>query len=255
MRRLGSDLSLLCVMAACAFVLSCSKGVSTQVVTNPVPARVSLSPAPNASLEVGKTLGFVAFAANSLGNNVTETFTYQSTNPSALTVSNNGVACAGSWDSLAAPTVCTPGSTGTAQITAVANGVSSPPVTVYVHQHVTRVVIQAVPGQPPTLSTSCLSKGAPLGPEKVLYQAFAYAGTAGTTDITSSVGQFVWTAATVSGQGFAGAPVILSAPTGTPINERLATAGNPGSTSNGLDRFVECAARVIGPQATSGNQK
>ena len=231
MRRLGSALSLVCVLAGCALVLSCSKGISTQVVNNPVPASVSISPAPNASIEVGKTISFVAFAANSQGNSVTETFTYQSTNPSVLTISNNGVACAGSWDSLASPTVCTPGSTGTAQVTAIANGVSSPPVTVYVHQHVTRVVIQVVPSQPPTLSTTCFSKGAPLGPERVFYQAFAYAGTAGTTDITPSVGQFTWTAAAVASQGLTGAPVVLTSPSGTPMNQRLATAGIPGSTS------------------------
>ncbi len=231
MRSLGSAISLVCVLAGCALVLSCSKGISTQVVNNPVPASVSLSPAPSVSIEVGKTFGFLASAANAQGGRVTETFTYQSTNPSALTVSNNGFACAGSWDSLASPTVCTPGGTGTAQVTAIANGVSSPPVIVYVHQHVTRLVIQLVPNQPQTLSTTCFSKGAPLGPEKVFYQAFAYAGTAGTTDITPSVGQFTWSAASVPSQGITGAPVVLSSPAGTPLNQRLATAGIPGSTS------------------------
>src|SRR5258708_30197339 len=135
-----------------------------------------------------------------------------------------GVAGAGSGISRAPPPVCTPGSTGTAQVTAVANGVSSPPVIVYVHQHVTRVVIQVVPSQPPTLSTTCFSKGAPLGPERVFYQAFAYAGTAGTTDITPSVGQFTWTAAAVASQGLTGAPVVLTSPSGTPMHQRLAPA-------------------------------
>ena len=84
------------------------------------------------------------------------------------------------------PSVCTPGSTGIAQVTAVAHGVPSAPVTVYVHQHVTSVVINKVPNQPPTLSNICLSKRAPSGnPESWLYQAFAFNGN---TDITSSVG-------------------------------------------------------------------
>jgi hypothetical protein len=115
-------------------------------------------------VELGKILTFSPSARNGQGNVVIETFTYQSSDPSILTISNSGIACGGVWDSLAAPVVCTPGGTGIALVTAIANGVSSPPVTVYVHQHVTKVVIQKVPGQPPTLSTACFSRGAHAGP-------------------------------------------------------------------------------------------
>ena len=154
MRRLVPATSLVCLLAVLAFLLSCSSGTPTHVVNNVVPASVSLTPGPNASVEIGKTLTFAARAENGQGTPVPEVFTYESSDPGVLTVSNSGLACGGVWDSLTAPVVCTPKGTGVALVTAIANGVSSPPVTVYVHQHVTNVVVQKVPGQPPTLSTA-----------------------------------------------------------------------------------------------------
>jgi hypothetical protein len=226
MGRLVSATSLVCVLAGCGLLLSCSSGSSTRVVPNPIPADVLLAPGPIASVEVGKTITLQASATNAAGSPLTETFSFQSSNPSVLTVASNGIACAGTWDSLTAPTVCTPGGTGTSQVTAEAGGVSSPPITVYVHQHITRVVIQAVPNQPPTLSTTCFSKGAPSGPERVLYEAFAYGGPNGTTDMTQTVGQFTWgqngTAALVS---------FFQPPLGAPLNQQIAAAGDPGTTS------------------------
>jgi len=207
---------------------ACGSGTSTQVVTNEVPAVVNLTPKPDASLEVGKTLTFTAAAQNSAGKAIRETFSYQSSAPNIVTVSSGGIACAGTWDSLTAPSVCTPGSTGVAQITAVARGVPSAPVTLYVHQHVTRVVISKLPNQPPTLSTSCLSKRAPSGsPESTLYQAFAFNGS---TDITSSVGPFSWQSALPSGQTSTTSSVALSsAGVMAPLNQEIAQASNPGS--------------------------
>src|SRR5439155_20102015 len=120
------------------------------------------------------------------------------------------------------------------EVTAVANGVGSQPVTVYVHQHVTKVIIQKVPGQPPTLSTACLSSAAPTlgpGPEGVLYEALAYGGPSGTTDLTPTVGQFSWSVAAITGQNGA-VPVTLSSPgASAPLNQQIATAGIPGTTS------------------------
>ena len=219
-------------LGGCILFTACGSGTSTQVVTNEVPAVVNLAPRPDVSLEVGKFLNFTAAAQNSAGNAIRETFSYQSSAPNIVTVSSGGIACAGTWDSLTAPSVCTPGSTGVAQITAVARGVPSAPVTVYVHQHVTSVVISKLPNQPPTLSTSCLSKRAPSGnPESTMYQAFAFNGS---TDITSSVGPFTWQSALPSGQtsttSSATSPVVLSSPSVTaPLNQQIATAGNPGS--------------------------
>lgn len=215
-------------LGGCILFTACGSGTSTQVVTNEVPAVVNLAPRPNASLEVGKFLNFTAAAQNSAGNAIRETFSYQSSAPNIVTVSSGGIACAGTWDSLTAPSVCTPGSTGVAQITAVARGVPSAPVTVYVHQHVTSVVISKLPNQPPTLSTSCFSKRAPSGnPESTMYQAFAVNGS---TDITSSVGPFTWQSALPSGQTSTTSSVVLSSPGVTaPLNQQIAQANNPGA--------------------------
>ncbi|HWH59716.1 MAG TPA: hypothetical protein VN682_18950 [Terriglobales bacterium] len=233
MRRLISATWLMCALVGCGFLFSCSSPTSTTVTTFPVPASVSLSPSPNVSLEVGKFAALTAAAHNSTGASVTETFTFQSSNPSVVTVANNGIACAGVWDSLTTPVVCTPGSTGTAQVTAVANGVTSPPVTVYVHQHVTRVVIQPVPGQPATLSPTCLTRDANhSGPESMLFEAVAYAGTSGTNDITPSVGQFTWSSTTAAGQTSTSSSVSLSSPgPNAPLNQEVATAAMPGISS------------------------
>ena len=232
MGRVAAVRSLACSvlgLLGCFFLVSCGGGTSTKVTTNEIPAVVNLAPAPNVSLEVGKFVSFIAAAQNSAGHPVTETFSFESTAPNIVTMSSGGVACAGTWDSLTAPSVCTPGSTGVAQITAVANGVPSAPVTVYVHQHVTSVVISKVPNQPPTLSNACLSKRAPSGnPESLLYQAFAFNGN---IDITSSIGPFTWQSVAPSGQTSAASAVTLIGPPVTaPLNQETAQANNPGST-------------------------
>ena len=229
MRRLVSATWFVGVLVSCGALFSCSSSSSTKVTTFPVPASVSLSPSPNVSLELGKFVTLTAAARDAQGTSLTETFTFQSSDPSVATVANNGIACAGTWDSVTAPVVCTPGSTGIAQVTAVANGVVSPPITVYVHQHITRVVVQPVPGQPATLSTTCLTLDKNhLGPESMLYEALAYAGSSGTNDITPTVGQFTWASTTVAGQSSA---VSLSSPGSTaPLNQEVATAAIPGAT-------------------------
>ena len=230
MGRSVTAILVVCLLASCGLLLSCSSSSATHVTPNEVPASVALSPSGNVSLELGKFQMFTASATNSTGTTLTQTFTFQSSNPSVVTIASNGNACAGTWDSLSSPVVCTPGSTGTAQITAIGNGgVASPPVTVYVHQHVTSVVIQKAPNQPATLSTACLTRGAPSGPERVIYQASAFAGT---IDITAQVGPFTWGQTTITGQPLTSAAVLLtSAGVNAPLNQEVAIANVPGTTS------------------------
>jgi hypothetical protein len=235
MSRFASGISLATVVVACLISSACSNSNSgTTVTPDQVPASVDLCLAPtttcagglNVSLEVGQFQALTATGLNPVAQVLTETFSYQSSNPAVLTISTNGAACAGTWDSLTTPTTCTPGLTGTAEVTATALGVSSPPVTIYVHQHITRVSISKVPNQPPTLSNLCYSKGAPSGPESALYEAFAFNGNA---DITASVGPFAWQTVSVTGQTTSA--VTLSAPpVGTPLNQEIATANSPGIT-------------------------
>jgi hypothetical protein len=156
-----------------------------------VPSGVVITPSNFASLQVGTTITFTATAVDSKNSPIAnETISYASSNQAVVTVAANGIACAGTWDSLTIPQICTPGQTGTAVVTAVAQGVSSPSTTVYVHQRIDNIVVSAVPAQPPPFSTSCFSKG-----QTYNYQAQAFNGT---TDITSTVGPFTWQAANAS---------------------------------------------------------
>lgn len=222
MGRYASGIFLITATLACVFLAGCGSNNPTRVVNSPIPNSVSLAPGSNASLEVGKSQVFTATARNLRNEIVTERFTFQSSNPAVLTIASNGTACAGTWNSLTAPQVCTPGPTGVAQVTATARGVVSPPVTVYVHQHITNIIIQKVPGQPGTLSNSCLSKGAPSGPESQLYEALAFNGGA---DITSTVGPFSWQAVNPSFAKLSAPPV------NAPLNRQIVKAGDPGATS------------------------
>ena len=232
MGRFVSVNFLASIILTCVFLTGCGTSKSTNVVPNPVPASLSLCVSPSTScssglnfpLGLGQTQTFTATARSVLNNVENETFSFQSSNPAVLTIAGDGTVCAGTWNSLTSPQVCTPGPIGVAQITATAQGVSSPPVTIYVHQQVTSITVSKAPTQPPTLSNTCLSKGAPSGPENWLYQALAFNGNA---DITSSVGPFTWQ--DVEPAGAASSVISRPAmPAGSPLNQQLVRAINPG---------------------------
>ncbi len=232
MGRFVSRIFLACIILSCFLLTACGHSRTTNVVAEAVPTSVSLCLAPftgcaaglNVSLEAGQTQVFTATARNVLNAALNETFTFQSSSPSTVSMANNGTACAGTWDSVTSPLVCTPGAIGVAQITVSAHGVSSPPVTIYVHQHITSITIGKAPVQPqPTLSTNCLSKRAPAGPESWLYQASAFNGT---TDITSTVGPFSWQQ--VSPSGGTNIVTLTALPVGSPLNQETVTGNTPG---------------------------
>ena len=101
-------------------------GSSSAPTTSPVPARLTLSPVTQVSLEIGKTQSFTAAAASATNAAVTTPISFVSNNTAVVTIAANGVACGGTWDSLSNPQLCTPGADGVAEITATAQGVSSP---------------------------------------------------------------------------------------------------------------------------------
>jgi hypothetical protein len=223
MGRFGSVVGAVAVCLTAGLLSGCSSSSSLVTVTNyPTPAKINLAPTPEASLEIGKTLSFSGSPQDGSGNVISEPVFYQSSNTAVLTISTGGLACAGSWNSLTNPQICTPGPAGAAQVVATVSGVSSPPTTVYVHQHVDSVVISAVPTQTPPPFPACFSKG----------QVFNYQATAFSrgTDITSFVGPFTWQAANTS-------VVTLETSTSTkPIaglqpGQTQATANAPGTTS------------------------
>jgi hypothetical protein len=163
----------------------CSSGSAVHTASYAVPASVTLSPSPYLSLEIGTYQVLSATALSATKTTITQPISYQSSNTAVLTVANNGLACAGSWDSLSSPQICTPGGVGVAQVTASAQGVSSPTTTVFVHQHVDKVAVSllVLPNQPPP-TNPCFSVG-----QTSNYQATAYSNG---VDITSTVGVFTW---------------------------------------------------------------
>jgi hypothetical protein len=156
------------------------------VTTNfPVPASIAIVPSQNLSMEIGTNQSFSASALSSTRAVIAEPLSFQSSNTAVVTVAANGIACAGSWDSLTNPQICTPGTVGVAEVTATAQGVSSPPTTVYVHQHIDKLTVSqfTLPNQPPP-ANPCFSVG-----QTANYQATAYNRG---VDITPTVGIFNW---------------------------------------------------------------
>jgi len=166
-------------------LVGCSSSSPVHTTTYPVPASVTITPTPYLSMEIGTNQTFTAITLNSARTSVAQPVSYQSSNTAVVTVAANGLACAGSWDSLSTPQICTPGPVGVAQVIATAQGVSSPPTTVYVHQHIDKVVVSPLllPNQPPP-ANPCLSVG-----QTANYQATAYSRG---SNITSTVGIFNW---------------------------------------------------------------
>lgn len=181
---LGVALLLMLIFAGCV-------GKSSPQPGNTSIQSVTLTPTGNLSIDLGATQQFTATARNATGQTVLTTFHFSATcldpQPCApLGFSSSGLACAGSWDSATNPVVCSPGVAGVAVVTASAGGVSSPPTTIYVHQHIDNITVAPV-GTPPT---ACFSPG-DIDPEKRAwrYQATAWSNGA---DITNSVGPINW---------------------------------------------------------------
>ena len=215
----------------------CSSGKAVTTTVYPVPASISIIPAPAVSLEIGTYQAFTTTIENSARAAISEPVTYVSSDTSVVTVAANGLACAGSWDNLVSPTICTPGRVGSAQITATAQGVSSPATTVYVHQHIDSVTLQdlcsaAEPPAPCTLPRhpcqSLLEKETSL-PQNTVYEAHAFSRG---VDITGSVGQFTWQAANLEVVTLNNTASGLSnLVNGTSLNQVQATAKTPGVTT------------------------
>jgi trimeric autotransporter adhesin len=169
-------------------------------------AAVNVNPA-SISIVAGQVVQLSVSAVNASNIPVSATVTFNSSNPSKVTVSPSAFVCGGVWDSTFVTCNGHDASgnpvTGTAVITATSGGITSGPVNVSVHQPVTSIQVTA---EPPTGPNPCISHGKT--------QQFSAKAFNGTNDITSSIGQFSWassdnTVATIDANG-------------------LATANNPG---------------------------
>jgi hypothetical protein len=248
MGRSGSvGLTALALSLLAVGLSACGGGSATTILPDEVPASISLTPTLQSSMDVGATQTFTAEARNRNNAVITDTFAFQSSNTAVVTVSSGGAVCAGTWDSLTAPTTCTAGRVGTAQITATAKGVSSPPTTVYVHQHIDSIQISVVPSttNPPG---PCYSKDQLLD-----FQASAFSRSGSNlVDITPSVGQFTWQAVNT---GVVTLKTLTLNSTNQPVlNQVEITATAPGTTNfsasvSGVNsspsNFVTCAVETI----------
>jgi hypothetical protein len=213
------------ILIAVSFVAAltgCSSSSPTTNTVFPVPANILLAPANTVSMDLGSAnQSFTATPQNSKHVTITTPVSFLSSNTAVLTIASNGLACAGTWDSLTVPQICTPGPVGVVQVTATSHGVSSPPTTVYVHQHIDSIVLSAIPDQNPPAGP-CLSKG----------QTFNYQATALSRglDITASVGTFIWQSVNTD------VATLDVATTSAPIaglltGQAKVTAHTPGTTS------------------------
>ena len=247
-------------------ITGCSSSSAINTTNYPVPASVSISPTPSLSLEVGTYQAFTASMFSSAKTAITEPVFYLSSNTAVVTVAANGLACAGSWDNLSSPQICTPGPIGVAQVRATAQGVTSAPTTIYVHQHIDNVTLADVcaVAQPPAPCTvpryPCQSLNQNSLPQNTVYEARAYSRG---TDVTSSVGQFMWQAVnsgvvTLSNTS----PQLSNVVNGVSLNQVEATAQAPGispvfatvgNTISVSANFTTCRVQSITLETTASS--
>ncbi len=218
MQRCVSRTALILVFGiSLAALAGCGGGSSSK--KNAV-AQVSLTPA-SLSLEAGQVSDPLAVKAlDSNGATATTTFTFNSSNPTLATISPGGLVCAGVWDSTFVSCNGTTASgtplTGSATITATAEGVTSGPVTVSVHPHVSSITVD------PVAAGTCFS-------QKQTHQFVAHACSTAVTpsdttgpcagkghEISDQIGEFTWSS---------GAPQVAAVDA-----NGLATASIPGIT-------------------------
>lgn len=227
--------SLILILGFLATVFSgCHSGTGTATNIFPVPSSIALSPSPTLSLELGTNQAFTATVQVNRTTSTQPVF-YQSSNTAIVTVAANGLACAGTWDSLSNPQVCTPGPTGVAQVSATAQGVNSPPTTVYVHQHIDQVTVRDIcaVNEPPAACTVphnplCQSLNQNNLPQNTVYEAHAFSRG---TDITPTAGQFSWQAVNTTVANLSNTvSTLANFVNGESLNQIVATARIPGIT-------------------------
>ena len=235
MHRCGSG-SLLTLAITFVVGLTGCLGKSSNNPGNGGVQSVTLSPGSYPSIDTGATLFFSATGKNAAGGTVLGVdiqFIVESGSPNVsapLSIASNGSACAGTWDPSA--TICSPGTPGIALVTAVINRVSSPPTTVYVHQHIDS--IQVVQAETPPPQYPCFSQG-----QTWQFEGIAYSNH---VDITNTVGPMSWSSSN--------AGVVTTTPYVPPeqpnvLNQVQVTAKAPGITQ----LFATVSGTTSGPYA------
>ncbi|HST11911.1 MAG TPA: WD40 repeat domain-containing protein [Terriglobales bacterium] len=193
--------------------------------TTPTPTKVLLIPT-TGTLDLGATLAFSA----SLIPPAAVPVVFTSSNPRVLSFvpSAGGLACAGRWDTLGR--VCTPGGAGVTQVTASANGVTSAPVLVYVHEHVDLITLDLI--NPPIPQPDCITLAKGPGIQNYLdFQARAFRVTGGTqVEITNTVGNFTFSQTNSSVATLNTSDPALNNNNGKQVTQARFTAAVPGLT-------------------------
>lgn len=249
-----SSIALISGLAGCG-----SHGAVTTT-TFAVPASITLTPSPALSMELGTNQSFTAAPQSASKGTINEPVSFQSSNTAVLTVASNGLACAGSWDSLANPQICTPGPVGVAQVTATAQGVTSPPTTVYVHQHIDNITVTQAPNQMPPTGPCFSAQGPNSKPQTYNYEAKAFSRG---IDITPTVGQFTWQALNTAVVNLSStASGLANMVNGVSLNQVQVSASVPGitpisatvGTANSVPfNFTTCPVQSISLQVTSSS--
>ncbi|HSA93268.1 MAG TPA: hypothetical protein VLE48_09680 [Terriglobales bacterium] len=159
-------------------LLGCGGGNNSTTTPNPI-ASVNVIPS-SLSLTPGQVAAVTARPLDADGNaTFANSVTFASANTALVQVAKNGLVCAGSWDSLDSPVVCTPAASpvGQTTITATADMVTSAAVPVFVH-----VVIDNITVSP--TAVDCRSQDDT--------QQFTATVFGGGNDITSTVGPITW---------------------------------------------------------------
>ncbi len=212
-RRHSRFLCLAATLVVAIFLLGgCGGGSDTPAGTG---TPTTLIVTPNVlSLNAGQVVQLTSQLDDGAGNPLTNTvFTYTATG--GVQVSNAGLVCAGTWDSLTAPVVCTPGpATGTGTVTVASAGITTT-VNAAIHVRIARMTISTTaPGG------GCNSQG-----ETQQFTAQAFDSSNPPVNITSTVGAITYTSSNT-------ASVTIDA-------NGLATAVQPGgafitASSNGV---------------------
>jgi hypothetical protein len=221
MGRVRSFLLLCALTALAASLPGCGKKSSGVPVTT-----IQISPA-SLSLEQGKYSGLSVTDNNGTAIAVGR-ITWLASDGSALSVgvlAGVPTVCAGSWDSLTAPTVCRPGPAKAIQLTASSGGATSAPITVFVHQHIERLVATPMVSPAPNCGTSSIpGLSAPSQFAAAGFADYQVLATNNGNDITSTIGPIAWNSANST------VVTLTTAGNGLLFNQVRATAKAPGQT-------------------------
>lgn len=154
--------SFVAILAACGGGSSKSKSPTSTLTVSPTTISLNKSDVQQLSTT----------AKNAAGTQIFPTITYSTSDPNIANVSTSGSICGGTWDS--SFIACTPKNSGTATITATADGVTAT-ATVNVHDRITRILVN-----PPSSPPSCISQNQT---ETFTAQVFS-----GNVDISSTPG-------------------------------------------------------------------